>query len=87
VTKKPRQTDFRGAPAYSVAEASRYLGLPGSTVRSWVAGQTGSRAVFRPADPGPPPCLSFVNLVEAHVLAAIRKKHRVSLQRIRKAVH
>ncbi|MCZ6794069.1 MAG: DUF433 domain-containing protein [Planctomycetota bacterium] len=43
--------------------------------------------VFAPADPGPPPRLSFLNLVEAQTLAAIRRKHLVSLQRIRKAVH
>lgn len=30
--------------------------------------------------------LSFRNLVELHVLAAIRRKHKVSLQRVRRAV-
>jgi uncharacterized protein (DUF433 family) len=87
VKKVLRVDDYRNAPANTVAEASRYLGVPSSTVRSWVMGQTRSRPVFSPADPGPPPCLSFLNVVEAHVLAAIRRRYSVPLQRIRKAVH
>jgi uncharacterized protein (DUF433 family) len=33
-----------------------------------------------------PPTLSFTNLVEAFVLASIRREHLVSLQRVRKAI-
>ena len=86
VKKNPRANEYGNAPAYSIAEASRYLGVPSSTVRAWVIGQTRSRPVLCPADPGPPPRLSFINLIEAHVLAAIRRKYNVPLQRIRKAV-
>lgn len=79
-------------PAYSVREAARYLRLPESTVRSWVAGR-GYRArdgmqfsppVIQAADPAAR-LLSFQNLVELHVLSAIRQQ-RVDLPAVRRAV-
>lgn len=80
-------------PAYGVAEAARYLGLPAPTVRSWVVGRSypvkgGARrfpAVIRIADPAGP-FLSFQNLVEVHVLGSIRRKHQVQLEAVRKAI-
>ena len=77
--------DRREIPAYSVAEAAHYLGVPKSTLRAWFAGQRKFRAVIRPADPkrlG----LSFSNLVEAYVLAAIRRKHHIGLPTIRRGL-
>ena len=77
--------DRREIPAYSVAEAAHYLGVPKSTLRAWFAGQQKFRAVIRPADPkrlG----LSFSNLVEAYVLAAIRRKHHIGLPTIRRGL-
>jgi uncharacterized protein (DUF433 family) len=81
-------------PAYSITEASRYLSIPAATLRSWVAGRkypTGAGPkFFRPiiqltanARDG----LSFANLVEAHVLDAIRRHHQVQLSKIREAIH
>ncbi len=60
------KTDIRNQPAYSVAEAARYLKVAPATLRSWVVGRpypTGkgtahSKAVIRPAK-SPPPLLSF----------------------------
>ncbi len=77
--------DRREIPAYSVAEVAHYLGVPKSTLRAWFAGQQKFRAVIRPADPkrlG----LSFSNLVEAYVLAAIRRKHHIGLPTIRRGL-
>lgn len=85
--------DPREVPAYSVAEAAHYLGIPKSTLRSWFAGQAyilkGEqklfKAVIRPADHkglG----LSFSNLVEAYVLTAIRRKHHIGLPSIRRGL-
>jgi uncharacterized protein (DUF433 family) len=80
-------------PAYSIAEASRYLSIPPATLRSWVAGRrypTGaSPKFFRPIIQLPDDAragLSFVNLVEAHVLDAIRRHHQVPLDKIRDAI-
>lgn len=80
-------------PAYSIGDAARCLNLPTSTVRSWVLGRryetaqgvTQAKPVIHVADRRAGH-LSFVNLVEVHVLAAIRRHHRVRLPEIRKAV-
>jgi len=89
------ETDFdpRDSAAYSVAEAARYLKLPVATLRSWVAGRSYPKAQgvarFQPLitpRQKQPPLLSFWNLVEAHVLKALRTNHAVSLGDVRKAI-
>ncbi|MCD4750346.1 MAG: DUF433 domain-containing protein [Thermoanaerobaculales bacterium] len=85
--------DPRDLPAYSVSEAAHYLYVPLATLRSWVAGRKYPKAVgeghFKPVitapEGGRPLLLSFTNLVEAHVLAAIRK-HGVALDNVRSAI-
>lgn len=77
--------DLREAPSYSIAEAARYLGISASTLRAWMLGQEGFRAVIDIADPKTR-TMSFVNLVEAYVLAGIRRKHGVSLPKTRAAI-
>lgn len=81
-------------PAYSLTEASRYLLIPPATLRSWVAGRKyptdSGPKFFRPVIELPDNTrsgLSFVNLVEAHVLDAIRRHHQVPLSKIRQAIH
>ena len=83
---------MRQLPAYGIAEAAHYLRVPRATLRSWVAGMSyGSdpdRKFFRPVIDSAgksPVALSFINLVEAHVLAAIRRKHRVDMSAVRRA--
>jgi uncharacterized protein (DUF433 family) len=87
------EQDVRELPAYGVAEAAHYLLVPRATLRSWVAGMsygTGTerklfKPVIRPAATSPV-ALSFINLTEAHVLAAIRRKHRVDMPAVRRAI-
>lgn len=85
--------DPRDIAVYTVAEASRYLGIPPPTLRSWVAGQSYTEALGRPyfdrlftAPEYDPPRLSFNNLIEAHVLRALRIKHKVSVRAAREAI-
>jgi len=86
-------SDLRLLPAYSVAEAAHYLRMPEETLRSWVAGRLypvggkskRSRPVIHLDDPKRQ-YLSFINLVEAHVLAAIRRRHGVMLPKVRNAL-
>src|SRR5260370_14087843 len=83
----------RELPGYSIAEAAHYLRMPPATLRSWVLGRyyptaTG-RQFFRPVLELPDrdrPQLSFLNLVEAHVLDAIRRDHEVALKQVRAAL-
>lgn len=86
-------TDPREHPRYSFPEAARALDLPASTLRSWVAGQSYARkhdrgyfepVIRRPLDDDPR--LSFTNLIEAHVLRALRRVHEVKLSCIREAI-
>jgi uncharacterized protein (DUF433 family)/DNA-binding transcriptional MerR regulator len=80
-------------PAYSVQEAARLVRVSPSTVRAWALGQpyktAGKQKLFRPviaiAD-RERRFLSFTNLVELHVLVAIRRQYGVSLQNVRRAV-
>lgn len=87
------KTDLRNQPAYTVAEAARYLKVAPATLRAWVAGRpypkaagtAHSRPLIRPAQT-PPPTLSFWNLIEAHVLRSLRTEHGVSMDCLRKAI-
>lgn len=88
------QKDLRELPAYGLAEAAGYLRLPKSTLRAWLLGQRyyddqGKARRFHPvitiADPKDRQ-LSFINLVEAFVLAGIRREHSIPLPKVRKAV-
>jgi uncharacterized protein (DUF433 family) len=80
-------------PVYSIGEAAHYLSIPVNTVRSWVAGRSfparGGRkrspALVAPADPASH-SLSFINLLELHVLAAIRRHHEIEMPKVRKAL-
>jgi len=85
--------DPRDVPAYSVVEAAGFLKLPTTTLRQWVQGQvyrtTKGQRRARPViriPGGRPPMLTFWSLAEAHVLAAIRREHGVSLQSVRRAL-
>ena len=69
-------------------------GLPVATLRTWVTGpvessRTSSGRLSRVIHPAgrDPVTLSFWNLVEAHVLRALRTDHGISLPAVRKAVH
>lgn len=77
--------DVREVPAYGMAEAAGYLRLPKSTLRAWTLGQRGFRPVIAIADAAGRK-LSFLNLVEAFVLAGIRREHEVPLPKVRKAI-
>ncbi len=82
-------------PAYTVTDVARYVHVPVATLRSWIQGRTypvggatkRSVPIIVPPSPrGPDPGLSFVNLIEAYVLGAIRRKYRISLQKVRRAI-
>lgn len=82
---KNRTVDRREMPAYRVPEAAHYLGLPQSTVRYWSAGRDSYESLITAAAKDPL-VLSFFNLVELHLLAAIRRKHAVSMPNVRRAI-
>lgn len=85
--------DPRELPAYGLPEAAYYLGIPTATLRSWVLGRDykvadGTRRfapIIEIAD-RKRRLLSFVNLVEAHVLSALRREHAIQLPKVRTAI-
>lgn len=87
------ELDPREQPAYPLSEAARYLRVPAATLRAWTLGRAYPtsrgggqfKPLIRPAQ-GEPPALSFSNLIEAHVLRALRTEHGVPLVELRQAV-
>lgn len=87
------KTDPRDIPSYTIKDAAKYLRIPAGTISSWVKGRnyptTNGYNFFKPiivTKDCKPKLLSFTNLVEIHVLRAIRKHHQIQLDNVRKAL-
>lgn len=87
------ETNPRDIPTYSISEAVRYLRIPAGTIRSWTVGRhypiANGLNFFQPLIPIPdlkPRLLSFTNLIEVHVLRAIRKHHKIEIDKVRIAL-
>ena len=81
------RTDRREVASYTIPEACHYLNLAESTVRYWVTGKGGEyKPVIVPASKSIPTLLSFLNLVEVHVLGAMTREYEVKLPKVRSAV-
>lgn len=85
--------DIYNTPAYLVSDSARYLRIPLGTLRSWLKGRSyttkNGQQAFEPLIQRPVlkvPQLSFINLVEAHVLRIIRETHQVKLDKVRRAL-
>jgi len=86
--------DPRVISAYTIQEVSQFLSIPMATLRSWVLGryypteegQKHFKPILSLPDPKRKSHLSFINLVEAHVLDAIRREHKVPLYKVRSAL-
>jgi uncharacterized protein (DUF433 family) len=75
-----------GQPVFTLREAATYLGVPSSTLQSWVRPGRGGEALIT-AFPrrGQEATVPFIGFAEAYVLAAFRRAG-VPMQRIRPAV-
>ena len=71
--------------AYALPRAASIIRMSPSTLRLWAVGDGEHKALFKPAG-RTPLALSFSNLIEAFVLASMRRVHGVSMQRVRKAL-
>ena len=85
--------DIREIPSYGMIEAAHYLRIPKSTITYWVLGrpspQDSKDRVPKPIIQRPSPqssLLSFINLVELHVLDGLRRGFKIPLSKIRKAL-
>jgi uncharacterized protein (DUF433 family) len=84
--------DPRELPMYGIHEAAVFLGVPTSTLRTWVRGKAYrwrgqtkhmQRLIKAEAATG---LLSFNNFVEAYVLASLTRRFEVPLVRVRQAL-
>ncbi len=83
--------DLRLQPRYTLSEASRYVWVNAETLRTWAKGRFyhagGELRRAKPVlDESQRSMMSFMNLMEAHILAALRQTHQVPMLKVRKAV-
>ncbi len=75
------------APAYSLAVAARYARVPYQTLRYWAIGKKSAPATALITLPTyEPPTLSFLNLLECHVLQSLRTTHEMQILAVRKSL-
>lgn len=70
-------------PAYGIVEAARYLRIPYQTLRYWLTGFARVKPIIRMAGENR---LSFMNLLECHVLAGMRRDYNLRLPKVRSAL-
>ena len=79
-------------PAYTLVDAARLVGSKPSTLRTWFHGRqytvNGTNKTWSPvletqSAKGTP--ISFIDLVEAHVLLLIRRRYRIPVEHVRAA--
>jgi len=88
-----RGIDPRDIPTYGIFESAQMLKIPPDTLRSWIRGRDYPtkhgikrfQPLIKLPDPDLP-LLSFINLIEAHVLDAVRYKDRIPLENVRDAI-
>lgn len=91
--RRTSPSEIKLLPAYPLAEAARYLGSNPSTLRAWFHGRNykvgGEKKWAKAVLSGTPvkgDPISFLDLVEAHVLLAIRRGYGIPLKRFRTAM-
>lgn len=89
--------EIKTLPAYTLAQAARYVGVSEATLRTWFRGRPAystKEGAFRhpevkpllPTDAGPREPLSFIDLIEAHVLVSLRKAYKFPMRRVKVAM-
>ncbi len=92
-TRRLHPSEIKLLPAYPLAEAARYLGSNPSTLGAWFNGRDykvngqpkKAKAVLMSARIKGEP-ISFLDLIEAHILLAIRRGYGIPLKRFRTAM-
>jgi uncharacterized protein (DUF433 family) len=77
-----QNNELLAVPAYSPADAARILSVNYTTLTYWIAGRHHQPPLITPASSIPPE-LSFINLLECHVLKALTTRYRMRMQRVR----
>ena len=78
--------DIREMPAYTIAEVAHYLDVPPATIRYWSLGQHHHKSLVTIPKKDRTALLSFFNFAEMHILAAIRRRHKIAMSGVRKTL-
>ncbi len=89
--------EVKTAPAYTLEDAAHYVGASPTTLRTWFRGRPAystKKGAFRraaipailPTEAGPREPLSFIDLMEAHVLFEIRRVYKFPMKKIKVAM-
>ena len=70
---------------YSTTDAAHYLRVPHQTLRYWIRGSKAIEPIIVPAETNPPR-LSFMNLMECHMLSSMRAHYNLPVPKVRKAL-
>jgi uncharacterized protein (DUF433 family) len=81
----PQYNPLYEEPAYGLSEAAVYLKVPYNTLRYWLTGFKKMPPIIRPVA-SEPVRLSFLNLLECHVLAGMRGIYDLKLPKVRSAL-
>jgi uncharacterized protein (DUF433 family) len=82
---KPATGEAMEVSIYGLTEAAQYLRVPLNTLRYWVHGGGPVPPLIRLASSGPSR-LSFMNLLECHMLSSMRAIYDVRIPKVRKAL-
>lgn len=72
-------------PIYGLVDGAHYLRVPYQTLRYWTLGRDSIAPIVQLASTDPPR-LSFMNLLESHMLSSMRKNYNLRLPKVRKAL-
>lgn len=77
--------EFLEVPIYGTVEVARYLRVPYQTLRYWLLGSRSVPPLVSLARQQPPR-LSFMNLLECHMLSAMRALYNLRIPKVRRAL-
>jgi uncharacterized protein (DUF433 family) len=80
-----KNNELLAVPAYSPADAARILSVNYTTLMYWIAGRRYQSALIKPANNFPPE-LSFINLLECHVLKGLTTRYKMRMQNVRRGL-
>jgi len=80
-----KSNEMMETPIYGLTEAAQYLRVPLNTLRYWVRGGGPVSPLIRLAG-SEPSRLSFMNLLECHMLSSMRAIYDVRIPKVRKSL-
>jgi uncharacterized protein (DUF433 family) len=72
-------------PIYGAVDAARYLRVPYQTLRYWIRGHGAIEPIIKPVEESPTR-LSFINLIECHMLSSMRTHYNLRVPKVRRAL-